>query len=476
MKSQLTDHTETKKELKIEIDPATLKDAYGRVSAKYARGASVPGFRKGNAPLDVVRLRFRDEIKNEVLQQVVPEAISEAIEEHDLHPLTEPQLHLEDHENIKVNGSQPVSLHVHIEVMPEIPNPKYDVLEATRRVRPVDESEIDKVIDQRIEREAALIPVEGRPSQVGDTVIVDLVGKFDDDPNGMPITADDLEVVLGDGNIEKDFTENLVGVSEDEEKDFTVTYAEDFSSEALAGKTVHYHAKVKSVGVLEKPEANDEWVQSLDEEGLNSLSDLRNQVRSDLETYAKSEADARVRNVLVEKMIKENAFEVPDALINNQTRNLVNDFAQDMQQRGVDLNKVDDSFAQMVFSNMRTQAERDVRGALLLEKVAELEGVSVSDEEVDDEIENLARYHHTSADEVRGMLEKQRGLDNLRNNLRTRKAIEALAAKAKIVDGEWEEPEQPNSEDVEKEEVKEEVKEESKPKKKASAKKEAKNA
>src|ERR1043165_1514572 len=120
MKSEIKDVSPTQKELKIEIDPALLKDAYARVSQKYAKRASVPGFRKGYAPIDVIRLRFKDEIRSEVLQEVVPGVVTEAIQEHELHPLSEPHMHLDNQDNVKVNGSEPISLHVHVEVMPEI--------------------------------------------------------------------------------------------------------------------------------------------------------------------------------------------------------------------------------------------------------------------------------------------------------------------------------------------------------------------
>src|SRR2546421_570145 len=152
MKSELTEVSPTQKEIKIEIDPASLKEAYGKISQKYAKGASVPGFRKGYAPLDVIRLRYRDEIKSEVLQEVVPNAISGAILEYNLQPLAEPHLHLDDQENIKVNGSQPVTMHVHVEVMPEIPVPKYEGIEVTRRVRPAKESEVGNVISERLKK------------------------------------------------------------------------------------------------------------------------------------------------------------------------------------------------------------------------------------------------------------------------------------------------------------------------------------
>jgi trigger factor len=436
MNSELKEISPTQREIHIQVEPAVLKEAYGSVSKRYADKASVPGFRKGFAPLDVVRLRFKEEIKSEVLQLVLPQQVSEAIQEHKLHPLVEPQLHVDNVENIKVNGSEPIKLHVHVEVMPEIPMPKYEGLEVTRRVKPVEDGEVEDLIANRLSREAALIPVEGRVSELGDTVIADLEGTFEDDPDGEPIRADDLEVVLGDEVIEKAFTENLIGVMEDQEKSFSVSYPAEFSSPALAGKTVHYNAKVKSVGKSETPELNDEWARSLDE-GYESLGDLRKKLRSDLETYAKTDADARLRNNALAKLIEENAFEVPNALIENQARNLLNNFAQDLQQRGVDLTKVENNFVEMAFHQMRTQAERDVRGAMLLEKIADAEKVEVTAEEIDEEISKLAEYYRSTVDEVRESLTKQGGTGTIENNLRTRKAIEALIAKAKVKDGEW---------------------------------------
>jgi trigger factor len=437
MKSEIKEVSPTQKELTIVIDAETLKEAYGRVSKKYASRATVPGFRKGYAPVDVIRLRFKEEIKGDVLQDVIPGAVAAAITEHELHPLAEPHLHLDDHDNVVINGSQPLSVHAHVEVLPEIPTPNYKGVEVTRRLKPVEDSEIEDLIAERLQREAALIPVEGRASEIGDTIVADLEGKFEDQPDGDPIVANDLEIKLGDEVIETSFTDNLVGVKEDEEKEFTVSYPAEFSSEALAGKTVHYKAKIKSVGRQETPELNDDWAKSLDE-GYESLADLRTRLRADLEKLANTDADARVRNNAIAKIIEDNAFEVPNVLIENQARNLLNNFAQDMQQRGVDLNQVDESFIQMAYGNMRQQAERDVRGAMLLDKIAEAETVKVEDSEVDEEIGKMSEYYRASPDEIRDSLEKQGGgVENIRNNLKTRKTIEAVIAKAKVTDGPW---------------------------------------
>jgi trigger factor len=327
--------------------------------------------------------------------------------------------------------------------MPEIPTPEYKNLKATRRVRPLVEGELEDILEQRRQQFSTLIPVEERASESGDTVIVDLEGTFAD--GSEPIKAENLEITLGDELIEKSFTENLAGVREDEEKEFTVAYPAEFSSPALAGKTVNYKAKVKSVGKIEVPELDDDWAQSLDD-GYESLKDLRSKLKADLETVAEADADARVRNDLIARLIENHEFEVPATLIESQARNLLNNFARDLANRGVDLNNVENDFVEATYNQMRMQAERDIRGAMLLEKVAELEKVEIKDEEVADEIQRIAFYYKTTPEEIRKSLKEQGGEANIANSLRTRAAVEAIVKNADISDGEWVEETQPQTE------------------------------
>ena len=440
MNTELIEKSPTQREIKIEIEPDAIREVYNKVSSKYAKQANVPGFRKGFAPLDVVRLRFKDEINSETLQQLLPAKITEAIQSHNLSPLNEPHVHLEDQQNLKVNGSQPISISVHFDVMPEIPEPDYKGVEVTRRIRPVEDAQIEDIIAERRQQSAALIPVEGRKSEEGDTVLVDLEGIFEGEPETEPIKADDLEIPLGDETIEKAFTEHLVGVEEDEEKEFTIAYPEDFSSPGLAGKTVNYKAKIKSVGKVELAELNDEWAQSLDE-GFETMDDLRKKLREDMESYAEADANARLRVDAIATLIEKNEFEVPNALIDVQARNLLNNFGQDLAQKGVDLSKVENDFVQMVYEQMKTQAARDVRGAMLLEKIADLENIEVSADEVSEEIQKMADYYSVSVDEIQKSFQQNQNAETeISNNLRTRKAIEALIEAAKVTDGEWIEP------------------------------------
>ncbi|MFV0389218.1 MAG: trigger factor [Pyrinomonadaceae bacterium] len=436
MSTELKNVSETNKTIRVEIAPDIVRGAYDRVSKKYASKAQVPGFRKGMAPLDVIRMRYKGEIRGDVFQELVPTIVTEAVIEHQLSPITEPRVVIDQAETVKVNGAEPIVVEVHIEVMPDIPEPKFEGLEVTRQVAPVKDEEIDGIIDEERQKEASFVPSEGKKSKEGDTVIVDLKGTFEDDPEADPIEVSDLDIKLGDEVIEKSFTENMVGMKPDEEKEFSVAYPEDFSSTTLAGRKVKYHALVKSVGSVELPELDDAWVKSLDEE-VETVKDLRKKLRTDLETVAKADADARVRNELIAKLIEANEFEVPEALIENQARNLLNNFAQDLAQRGVDLSKLDQAFAESSYSQMRMQAERDVRGAILLEKIAEQANVEITDEMVAEEIEKIAQHYNMPADEVKKVMEREGNLDSIRNNLRTREAVEVVVNKAKIVEKPW---------------------------------------
>jgi trigger factor len=447
MKTELKDISATQKEIKIEIEADVIKPIYQSVAKKYAQMAQVPGFRKGFAPVDIVKARFKDQIFNDVLREILPDQVAEAIKENNLNPLKEPEIHFEDIQSAKLDGSQSVSLHVHVEVMPEIPTPEYKGLEGIRRVRPVEESEIEEVIDERRKSMASLVPMDDHKAELGDTVIADLKGTFVDDPTAEPVAVEDIEIRLGDERIESAFNEALTGVEPDQEKIFVVDYPAEFTSPGLAGKKVEYTAKIKGVGRIELPEADDEWAKSL-EEGFESLKDLRRKLRDDMEYMSKIEADNKLRSDLVNALVEKYDFEIPSMLTDSQAKGLVNNFAQNMMNQGMDPNAAQKDFWQMVYNQMLPQAERDVRGAMLLDKIAALENVEVKQEEIDHEIEMMAANSRVTVEEVKAHLEKHGGEANIAERLRSRKAVEALMKHATITEGEWADESQAPAEEV----------------------------
>ena len=440
MKTELVEVSPTQKELKIEIDAAEVRAAYDAVSDRYARLANVPGFRKGRAPRGVVRTRFKDEIRSEVLQQLVPKAINDAIVEANLNVIGDPDIHLDGAEEaFNRFGEMPIALHAKVEVLPEVELGDYRGVEAARRLRPITDEMVEEAIAGLCESSASLQPVEDRPAQSGDTVTVTFRGRYIDPPDEEEINAEDVDVVLGGEGVLEDFTTQLVGTRHDDVKTFTVKYPEDFSSEGLAGKEIEYTATVSAVRVKELPEVDDEWAQSLGE-GIESAADLRQRVRENLEARARYESEQRLRDEVMNKLIDAHPFEVPRTLVEHQTDNLLRSTLQDMMQRGLDPRQQEmdwQGFREM----LRPQADREMRGSLLLERIAEAEEIDVSDEEVESEIELLAQSRRQTPEQVRAALTKQGGERSIADRLRHRKALDLLIENANVRDEEWREEE-----------------------------------
>ncbi|HEY6189429.1 MAG TPA: trigger factor [Pyrinomonadaceae bacterium] len=443
MKTELVDVSPTRKELKIEIEAEQLSAAYDRISDRYAKLANVPGFRRGHAPRSVVRTRFKDEIRGEVLREIVPEAIEEAIRENALQVIGEPDVHLDNSEGLEKIGAEPLSIHVHVEVLPEVSLSQYKGLEAARSTRPVKDEDVERVIEGLREASASLQPVEDRPSEQGDTVTVNFHGTFKDTPEAEPISVEDVDVELGGANVQQEFTDNLTGVRADEVKTFTVKYPEDFTSKGLAGKEVEYTATVTSVRRKELPEVDDEWAKSLGEE-FDSLEMLREKVREDLEKRASVESDHRLRGSVMRKLVEAHPFEVPETLVEHQTNQLIQSVMRDMMGRGFDPQQGQLNW-EGLREQLREQATSDVRGSMLLDRIADEEKIDVSDEEIEAEIAMLATNARQSVEQVRAALTKQGGERSIADRLRNRKALDLIVENASVSEEEWREEEEPQA-------------------------------
>ena len=440
MKTELKEISQTQKQIDIEIDAEAVRKIYDRISDQYARAATVPGFRPGHAPRAVVRTRFKDQIRTELLREMIPEAVQHAISEHNLEPLGEPQLNLENTEGLDELGQKPISFNVNVEVLPEIKLGKYKEIEVDRRTRPVSDEDIEQVISQLRENSASLQPVEDRGAQVGDTVTANFHGVFVNEPDAEPINVEDVDVVLGGEGVVQEITDNLTGTNADDEKTFVVEYPLDFSAKGLAGKTIQYTVKISAVRIKELPDVDDEWAESLGEE-IESVADLRKRLRSDLETQAKNEAEGKLRADLVRTLVDSHTFELPDRLVDHQTEHRLESVVRDMIGQGIDPRNPQLDW-EKARDSLKDQAGYDLRGSLLLERVADEEKIEVSDQEIEDEINAIAEASKQSPEQVRGILTKQGGERSIAGRLRNRKTLDFLVANAKITDKEWKEEEQ----------------------------------
>ncbi len=441
MKTELIELSPTRKEIKIEIDPAQIRSALDRVSAQYSRAAKVDGFRPGHAPTSVVRTRYKSEIRTDVLRELLPEAVANAINEHSLLALGEPNVELDNTAALENLGDEPLTLKVGVEVLPEIKLETYKGLEVKRRKRPITDEDVETMIDNVRDGYATLEPVEDRPSQLGDTVTVNALGNFVDEPEAEDIKVDDVEVVLGGPGVQQEFTDNLTGVNADDTRTFEVEYPADFTSPGLAGKKVKYTTSVTSVRQRELPVVDDEWVKSLSED-FDSVETFKSKVREDLESRATAESDHNLRDEVIRKLLDAHQFEVPQSLVDQQTQTRLEGVVRQMMSRGIDprSQQVDWERAR---EELKGQAEEDVRSSILLDKIADTENINVTDEEIEAEIESLASASRQTTEQVRAALTKNGGERSIAHRLRSRKALELLVENANITDAEWTESREP---------------------------------
>ncbi|HEY6046635.1 MAG TPA: trigger factor [Pyrinomonadaceae bacterium] len=437
MKTELKEISETVKQIDVEIAADEVRSTYDSISDRYAKMANVPGFRPGHAPRGVVRTRFKDQIRTEVLRDLLPDAVQRAIAEHNLEPLGEPQLNLETAEGLDPLGEKPITFNVTIEVLPEIALGNYKGLNVERRQRPVSDEDIDKVIDNLREGSASLQPVEDRGAQLGDTVTANFHGDFVSQPDAEPLNVEDVDVVLGGAGVVEEITNNLLDTRPDDEKTFRVNYPEDFSSKGLAGKPVEYTVKVSAVRMKELPELDDEWAQSLGEE-IESLADLREKVRADLEARSVNEADGKLRADLVRQLVEAHPFELPDGLVQHQTEQRLESVVRDMVGQGIDPRNPELDW-EKARDSLKEQAGYDLRGSLMLERIAEEEKIEVTPEEIDNEINAIADASRQTPEQVRTILTKQGGERSIAGRLRNRKALDFLVANANVAETEWKE-------------------------------------
>jgi trigger factor len=440
MKTEVVDVSPTRKEIRIEIDAEAVRSAYDRISDQYAKMATVPGFRRGHAPRSVVRTRFKDEIRGEVLRELVPQAIQDAIENNALDVIGEPDVHLDNSEGLGKMGTEPISVRAHVEVLPQVELGEYKGLEAARRVRPVTDEMVERVIQELREASASLQPVEDRPAQLGDTVTANFNGKFVNTPEEEDINVEDVDVVLGGEGVQQEFTDNLTGTVADDERTFRVSYPEDFTSKGLAGKEVEYTAKVTAVRVKELPELDDEWARSLSED-FDSLATLREKVREDLSNRSHAESENRLRSEVLRRLVEAHPFEVPESLVEHQATQRLEAVVREMMGRGFDPRSQEVNW-EGVRDEMKTQAAQDVRGSMLLERIADEEKITVTDQEIEAEIAAIAAASRQAPEQVRAALTKQGGERSIADRLRNRKALDLIVENARIGEEEWSEEKQ----------------------------------
>ncbi|MGH9492000.1 MAG: trigger factor [Terriglobales bacterium] len=414
--------TETKdacvRELEVEIPADVVARETESVVEKFRKAARLPGFRKGKVPATIIRQRFESEVKGEVVETLVPRYFQQQVKRQKLEPVSQPRI-----SDLRLEAGEPLRFKASFEVLPEIELQGYDKLHADPEEVKVTDEEVEQAVEHLRQQQATFVAVDDRALDDGDFAQVSFRGT-PKEGSGQPASVEGILVEIGGENTVAEFSENLRGARAGEERSFDVHYPADFSDTRLAGKTISYTVNIQGVKQRTVPELNDDFAKELGE--FQTLADLRARLRQQMESERKQHAEHVAKEKLVDQLVEAYDFPVPEALVERQIEVRLERGLRALAMQGMradDMKKMD---LGKLREGQREGARKEVKVSLLLEKIAEKEKIEVSDQEIGEEIEALAKHTQQTADSVRARLTRDGALDRIRNRIRSDKTLDFL--------------------------------------------------
>jgi trigger factor len=413
-----------KKELVIEIPVDVVRRETDSVTDHYRRLARIPGFRRGHAPASLIRNRFRKDIQSEVVQSLLPKFFQTAVKDQNLLVVGQPRF-----EELKIEEDQPLTCKASFEVYPEFELKEYKGLGVEEELAVVKDEDVAETLEKIRERASSFELVQDRPAADDDYLTVSYQGRDLKNPESLPVEAREAMVHLGGEGTVAAFTENLRGSKSGEVREFQVAYPADYAQKSLAGKTYSYRVEVQNVKKKVLPALDDDLAKTVSE--LQTLEELRQKVRKDLEESRAQRAEYASKQKLLEELVKLHEFPVPEAMVEAQLDRKLETTLTRLMAQGIDPRTIDVDWRK-IREESRPDAEKDVRGALILEKIADAEKIEVADEEVDDVIRAMAEERRETPAALKTRLTHEGGLDRIKSSRRNQKALELVYHSAQI--------------------------------------------
>ncbi|MBV8841405.1 MAG: trigger factor [Bryobacterales bacterium] len=409
-----------KHSLDITVPVAEVEQETERAAADLQKKVRLPGFRPGKAPLSLVKTRFASDIYQKVIEKLVPKFLNSAAEKENLHPVSRPEI-----SDVHFHSGEPLRFRAEFEIAPTFDLGEYRGITITYSEPEVTEADLDTRLNQLREQKAEFVNEEPRPLQDGDYAMISL-----ESLSGVAekISQEELSIKIGGDTTVAAFSDNLRGASPDETREFEVTYPEEYERKNLAGRTVKFRATVKAVRRRELPELNDEFAKDLGD--FKTLEELKETIRKNLLREREHLAQEEAKHELIEQLVQAHDFPVPESYVDrqiemnveNQIRMLV---AQGMDPKGLTLDW------QKVREGGKERAVKDVKASLLLDKIAEREAIMPTQEDVDREVQKIARQQKEAVAMTRARLQKEGVIPRIASNIRTEKTLNFLFEQAR---------------------------------------------
>ena len=404
-----------------ELDKA-IETAYQKQKGKI----SIPGFRKGKVPRQIIEKMYGKEVFYEdAANALIPEAYEKALEECEEDIVSSPQI-----EVTQIEAGKPFIFTAMVALKPEVKLGKYKGVKVDKADVEVTEEEINAAIDRERENNARNITVEDRPVKDGDMTMLDFEGFVD----GVAFEGgkgENYPLTIGSGAFIPGFEEQLVGAEIGKEVEVNVTFPEDYQAEDLKGKAAVFKCTVKEIKEKEFPEIDDEFASEVSE--FDTLAEYKADVKKNLEERKAKEAKDAKEEAVIEAIIEASEMDIPEAMIETQQRQMVDEFAQRITMQGLSMEQymqfTGSNYNQMI-EQIKPQAEKRIKSRLVLEAIAAAEKIEVTDEDYENEIASMAEVYQMEPAKVKEML-GEREEKNIRQDLAVKKAAEFVVEQAK---------------------------------------------
>ena len=411
--------------LTIEVSAEEFEQAMEKAYRKNKNKMSIPGFRKGKVPRQMLEKMYGPAIFYEdAANIVIPDAYAKELESSDLDIVSRPEIDV-----TQIEKGKPFIFTATVALKPEVTLGQYTGIEVEKINVEVTEDEVKAELEKVREQNSRTIPVEDRPVKDGDIAVIDYEGFVD----GVPFEggkAENHNLTIGSHSFIDTFEEQLIGKNLNEEVEVNVTFPEEYHAEELKGKPAMFKVMIKEIKEKELPELDDEFAQDVSE--FDTFEEYKEDVKAKLTQTKENEAKNKKEEAVV-KAIAENAqMEIPEAMIESQSAQMADDFARRMQSQGLSMEQYFQFTgldAQKFMEQMKPQAEQRIQNRLVLEAVAKAENMTASDEDLDKEIENMASMYQMEVDKLKELIsEEEKG--QMKQDICVQKAVEFVVEKA----------------------------------------------
>lgn len=415
--------------LTIEVEAAEFDAAIKKAYNKKKSSFNLPGFRKGKVPMNVIEKTYGVGVFYEdAANDIMPKAYADALDEAGIDVVSRPEVDV-----TQIGKGENFVFTATVAVKPEVTLGEYKGLEVQKDSVEVTDEEVEAELKKAQEQNAREITVEDRPVKEGDVITLDYAGTID----GVPFdggTASSQKLEIGSHSFIDTFEDQLVGLNIGDEKDVEVTFPEEYHAPELAGKPASFHVKVLGITEKQLPEIDDDFAQDTTE--FDSLEEYKADVRAKLEKSKEDQAKAAMENVLVEKAVEGATMDIPEAMIDSQVEQMIDEFKQRVSYQGISF----EQYLQFTGQNpeafqesMRPEALKRIQASLVLEAIVAAESIEANEEDLNKEMEKMASMYQMDVEQIASFIPDDQK-ENMKKDIAIQKAVEFLAAEAKVTE------------------------------------------